>query len=90
MTYRSAVGAAITSGDLVRSVYDLYRRDLLTALGIAAAENPDDERGLWKALGQYLFRGANDSGAEESSKPVCVTCLATSRSHGIPRIRSAP
>jgi hypothetical protein len=65
MTYRSAVRAAITFGDLVRSVYDLYRRDLLTALGIAAAENPNDERRLWKALGQYLFRGATDSGDEE-------------------------
>jgi hypothetical protein len=62
LTYRSAVRAAVTFGDLVRSVYDLYRRDLLTALGVAAAETPDDERRLWKALGQYIFRGATDSG----------------------------
>ncbi|WP_067970918.1 hypothetical protein [Mycolicibacter icosiumassiliensis] len=64
VTYRSAVREAITFGDLVRSVYDLYRRDLLAALGVAAAVTPEDERRLWKALGQYLFRGATDSGDE--------------------------
>jgi hypothetical protein len=64
LTYRSAVSAAIAFGDLVRSAYDLYRRDLLSALGIAAAETPEEERRLWIAIGQYLFRGATDTGDE--------------------------
>lgn len=64
LTYRSAVSAAIAFGDLVRSVYDLHRRDLLNALGVASPQTPDEERRLWTALGQYLFRGATDTGDE--------------------------
>jgi hypothetical protein len=64
VTYRSAVSAAIAFGDLVRSVYDLYRRDLLSALGVAYPETPEEEHRLWTAIGQYLFRGATDSADE--------------------------
>jgi hypothetical protein len=64
LTYRSAVTAAITFGDLVRSVFDLYRRKLLFEIGIAPAKGPEEERRVWEALSKYLLRGATDTGDE--------------------------
>jgi hypothetical protein len=63
-SYRSAVAAAVSFGNLVRSVSDLYRRDLLRRIGLTLAECPDDEQKQWKALGQLLFRSAVDRDAE--------------------------
>jgi hypothetical protein len=61
LAYRSAVGAAVTFGDLVRAAFDLHRRDLLTQLGLAPPETLDEERALWKAVSQQLYRrGADD------------------------------
>jgi hypothetical protein len=64
ITYRSAVHAATTFGDLVRSVCDLYRRDLLIKIGLAPPDNPDDEFSLWQALGKFIYRGGVDSEEE--------------------------
>jgi hypothetical protein len=61
LTYRSAVSAASTFGDLVRSVFDLYRADLLAKLGVAAPKSREVEPRIWEALGQQLFRGGTSS-----------------------------
>jgi hypothetical protein len=60
LSYRSAVGAAITFGDLVRAAFDLYRRDLLRQLGLAPPETLGEERALWKAVSQQLYRRGAD------------------------------
>jgi hypothetical protein len=61
MTYRSAVAAAVTFGDLVRSVPDLFRRDLLTKMGLTPPETPDAEKALWTAFSMFLRLGFTDT-----------------------------
>jgi hypothetical protein len=56
-----ALRAAIAFGDLVRTAFDIHRRSLLSAMGLRLPETLEDERALWKALGQQLYR----RGAEE-------------------------
>jgi hypothetical protein len=60
VAYRAAVRAATTFGDLVRASFDLYRRSLLTQLGLAPPAALADERALWKAIQQQLYRRAAD------------------------------
>lgn len=60
LTYRSAVRAAVTFGNLVRASFDLHRRDLLARLGLAAPPTLAEERELWKALAQQLYRRGAD------------------------------
>jgi hypothetical protein len=59
-SYLAAVSSAAVFGDLVRSCYDLYRGDLLSKLGWPMPPALEDERRLWRALGQQLYRGDVD------------------------------
>lgn len=58
--YVSAVSAAEEFGEQVRSCFDLYRKPLLEALGWPDPDSWDDERALWRALGQQLYRRGTD------------------------------
>jgi hypothetical protein len=61
LTYRAAIASAAVFGDLVRSCFDLFRSDLLTHLGWPLPEKMPDERALWGALGQQLYRRGTSS-----------------------------
>ena len=61
LTYRAAITSAAAFGDLVRSCFDLFRNDLLTHLGWPLPERLPDERALWNALGQQLYRRGTSS-----------------------------
>jgi hypothetical protein len=56
LAYRSALGPARVYGDLVRSVHDLYRGDLLAKLGFALPDTLAAERELWRNLSQQMYR----------------------------------
>jgi hypothetical protein len=60
LTYRSAVAAAVSYGELVRSAFDTHRLTLLTSLGYALPTSLDEERQLWQAIGQLLYRRDTD------------------------------
>jgi hypothetical protein len=59
--YLAAVSAAVNFGEQVRSCFDLYRTALLTALGWEVPERWADERALWTALQQQLYRLGTNS-----------------------------
>jgi hypothetical protein len=61
LAYRSALGAARVYGELVRSMYDLYRSDLLAKLGFALPKTLAEERTLWHNLGQQMYRRVADT-----------------------------
>jgi hypothetical protein len=61
LTYLAAVTASGAYGDLVRSCYDLYRGDLLARLGWPMPATRLDERSLWQALAQQLYRRSASS-----------------------------
>jgi hypothetical protein len=61
LAYRSALGAARVYGELVRSMYDLYRGDLLAKLGFALPKTLAEERTLWHNLGQQMYRRVADT-----------------------------
>lgn len=65
LVYRAAVTSAGVFGDLVRSCFDLFRGDLLTRLGWPLPGNLPDERALWGALGQQLYRRGTNSRDQE-------------------------
>jgi hypothetical protein len=65
LTYRAAVTSAAAFGDLVRSCFDLFRGDLLTHLGWPLPDKLTDERALWGALGQQLYRRGTNSQDQE-------------------------
>jgi hypothetical protein len=65
LTYRAAVTSAAGFGDLVRSCFDLFRGDLLTHLGWPLPDKLQDERALWGALGQQLYRRGTNSRDQE-------------------------
>lgn len=56
LTYRAAIASAAAYGDLVRSCFDLFRSDLMAHLGWLLPDSLPDERTLWGALGQQLYR----------------------------------
>jgi hypothetical protein len=64
LAYLGACWAAVPYAELVRSSFDVYRRDLLAAMGLLVPETLPEERALWKALGQQLYR----RGADEESR----------------------
>jgi hypothetical protein len=51
LTYRGALAPARLYGDQVRIAFDLYRRELLTHLGVEG-----DEREQWARLNQFWYR----------------------------------
>lgn len=65
LVYRAAVTSAAAFGDLIRSCFDLYRGDLLTHLGWPMPDKLQDERVLWGALGQQLYRRGTNSREQE-------------------------
>jgi hypothetical protein len=60
VAYRLAVRAGWDYGELVRASFDVYRRELLKAMGFPLPGNLEDERAVWKAIGQQLYRRAAD------------------------------
>jgi hypothetical protein len=60
-SYLAAVTAAGVFGELVRSSYDLFRGDLLAKLGWPMPATLAEERRLWAALSQQLYRRGTDS-----------------------------
>ena len=56
LAYRSALSAAQVYAELVRSVFDVYRGDLLDRLGYVMPSSLAGERELWCNLGQQLYR----------------------------------
>ncbi|MFC9607995.1 hypothetical protein ACFTTN_31680 [Streptomyces niveus] len=61
ITYTAAVRSADTYGELVRTSFDLYRRDLLRSMGFKPPQDLPAERALWKAIGQQLYRRGADN-----------------------------
>lgn len=58
LAYLGAVRAGRDFGELVRACFDVYRRDLLTALGFSPPATLEEERVLWRAVAQQLYRRA--------------------------------
>jgi hypothetical protein len=58
LAHRSALRHALNYGELVRACFDLYRRDLLKQLGFTPPRSIEEERELWRNLGQQLYRRA--------------------------------
>jgi hypothetical protein len=57
--YRNAVDAALLYGELMDSAYDLYRREIYSALRWPMPGNPSEERELGNSLTSYLLRGSD-------------------------------
>lgn len=55
LLYSAAVPAARQYADDVESVFDLYRKDLATALGVTLPEDPDKARAKWQSLSASLL-----------------------------------
>lgn len=55
--YNAAVPAVGTYGDLVRSAYDLFRFDLLTALHLNHPLDSTEEYGLWEDISEFMTLG---------------------------------
>ena len=64
LTYLAAVASAVSFGNLVRSCFDLFRGDLIAHLGWQMPDSLPNERKLWIALGQQLYRRGVDSTAQ--------------------------
>jgi hypothetical protein len=54
--YLSAIAAASEYGEQLRSIFDVYRLDLLRRLSLPAVRDITDERRLWQALGALIGR----------------------------------
>jgi hypothetical protein len=60
LTYRSAVAVAVSYGELVRSAFDTCRLTLLTSMGYETPAGLVEERQVWQAIGQLLYRRDTD------------------------------
>ncbi|MET8944750.1 hypothetical protein ABZX30_14495 [Streptomyces sp. NPDC004542] len=60
LAYRVAVGAAAVFGDLVRSCFDVHRHELLASMGFSRPVSLVEERALWLAVSQQLYRRLAD------------------------------
>lgn len=65
LSYLAAVASAAVFGNLVCSCFDLFRGDLLTHLGWPTPDSLPDERTLWVALGQQLYRRSASSASQD-------------------------
>jgi hypothetical protein len=65
LSYLAMVAASAAFGDLVCSCFDLFRGDLLTHLGWQTPDRLPDERTLWVALGQQLYRRSASSTSQD-------------------------
>lgn len=57
LAYLSALGAAVTYGEQVKSAYDLYRNDLRQQLGLPQPDSLEEERAMWQQLYELIYRG---------------------------------
>jgi|GEM_PF-821958 len=55
MCYLSAVAQAVAYGNLLRSAFDLHRRDVLKQMGVFAPATVNDEEALWDVLNTWLY-----------------------------------
>jgi len=65
LCYRAAVAAAVNFGEQVRACFDLYRTAVLTKLGWEVPARWSEERALWQALQQQLYRLGTTSQAAD-------------------------
>jgi len=56
LAYRASLGAAIGYAEIVKSVFDIYRADLLILLGAQAPATNNGERLLWQQLSNSWYR----------------------------------
>jgi hypothetical protein len=82
ISYTAAVGAGISFGELVRSCFDLYRKSVLDGLGWETPLRWPDERELWQALQQRLYRG-DDSALLLNEPRTTGTTGSASGSEGV-------
>jgi hypothetical protein len=61
LTYRLAIPAANSLSGALRAGCDLYRHDLLVALGVEAPETLIEERESWRKVSQLVVYGAPDN-----------------------------
>ena len=57
LAYLSALEAALTYGQLIKSAFDLYRDALCQQLGYVRPKLLDEERSFWKAAYDLIYRG---------------------------------
>lgn len=57
LAYRSALEAAITYGQLIKSAFDLYKGELRKQLGYEQPESLDEERAFWRSFYELIFKG---------------------------------
>jgi hypothetical protein len=55
LLYLSAISAAYSLGEVIKSCFDLYRRDLLVQMGITLPESLDEEKRLWDDLAKFII-----------------------------------
>lgn len=53
--YSFATSAATSLGEVIKSCFDLYRRDLLVKLGITPPKTLIEEKRLWKGLSKFII-----------------------------------
>jgi len=58
LAYRGAIEAALSYGQIIRTAFDLHRRDLLASLGLDPPLDFMSERRLWSDINMWLFRGS--------------------------------
>ena len=63
-SYFGAVNAAVVYAELVRTSFDLYRRSLLSALGLVLPGNLAEEQRLWRAVSNSCTDVAPTPGLE--------------------------
>ncbi len=57
LTYLAALSAAGSYGECIKSAFDLYRSDVLSAMHLPLPKDIIAERYLWETLTQWLHRG---------------------------------
>lgn len=57
LAYESALEAAITYGQLIKSTFDLYKGELWKQLGYEQPKSLDEERDSWRSLYELIYKG---------------------------------
>ena len=55
MGYKMASDAVVGLGELVKSAFDLYRRDLSRALGLEHPKNAKEEVVMWQSVSRMMI-----------------------------------
>lgn len=56
--YLSALRSAVSYGELIKGAFDIYKGDLLSKMGYAKPASLEEERHLWKSIGEFMYRNA--------------------------------